>query len=184
MLGNLKGVDGVKTGFTGNAMRCLVTSCTRNENQIITVVLGSDTKKQRTSDSIKLIEYAFTNYERINIEEIAKKEFENWKQINLKRIYINKAQTQNMRIELDEIKNKIIPIKKVEEQDIKVDINCIYEYEAPVQENTKLGNLIVKRNNEIIEIIDIRCAQMVKKKNIQDYFIYFFNGLIREKLII
>ena len=73
LLGNLNGVNGVKTGFTGNAMRCLVTSCTRNGNQIITVVLGADTKNKRTEDSIKLIEYAFSNYERINLEVSVRK---------------------------------------------------------------------------------------------------------------
>ena len=44
LLGVLNGVDGVKTGFTGNAGRCLVTSTTRNGHQIIVVVLGADTK--------------------------------------------------------------------------------------------------------------------------------------------
>ena len=184
LLGNLKGVDGVKTGYTGNAMRCLVTSCTRNGNQIITVVLGSDTKKQRTSDSIKLIEYAFANYERINIEEIVKKEFEKWKQINLKRIYINKAQTQNIVLTLKEFENKIIPLKKGEEKDIEVEINCIYEHEAPVKEHTKIGNLIIKKNNKIIEKVDIECSKTVEKRNVYDYFTYFLNELIREKLII
>jgi len=183
LLGNINGVDGVKTGFTGNAMRCLVTSCTRNDNQIITVVLGSDTKKQRTSDSIKLIEYAFQNYERINIEEIAKKEFENWKEINCKRIYINKAQKQYMQIELEDIQNKVIPLKKGEEKDINIEINCIYEYEAPVMEDTKIGNLIIKKNDEIIEVVDIVCAKIVERKNIYDYFSYFLNELLREKLI-
>lgn len=48
LLGNLNGVDGVKTGFTNNAGRCLVTSTTRNSHQIICVVLGADTKKIRT----------------------------------------------------------------------------------------------------------------------------------------
>lgn len=48
LLGNLSGVDGVKTGFTNNAGRCLVTSTTRNGHQIICVVLGADTKKIRT----------------------------------------------------------------------------------------------------------------------------------------
>lgn len=48
LLGNLNGVDGVKTGFTNNAGRCLVTSTTRNGHQIICVVLGADTKKIRT----------------------------------------------------------------------------------------------------------------------------------------
>ena len=108
LLGNLYGVNGVKTGFTGNAMRCLVTSCTRDENQIITVVLGADTKKQRTSDSIKLIEYAFSSFERVNIEEIVKNEFEKWKQINEDRIYINKAENKNLELELEMIENKII----------------------------------------------------------------------------
>ncbi len=48
LLGNLNGVDGVKTGFTNNAGRCLVTSTTRNGHRIICVVLGADTKKIRT----------------------------------------------------------------------------------------------------------------------------------------
>ena len=48
LLGNLNGVDGIKTGFTNGAGRCLVTSTTRNGHQIICVVLGSDTKKIRT----------------------------------------------------------------------------------------------------------------------------------------
>lgn len=183
LLGNLNGVDGVKTGFTGNAMRCLVTSCTRNGNQIITVVLGSDTKKLRTSDSIKLIEYAFENYERVNIEEIAKKEFENWKQINSKRIYINKAKTQYIEVDLEQIQNTVIPLKKGEQKDITVDINCIYQYEAPTLEGTKVGNLIIKKNDEIIEVVDIVCTKTVERKDIYSYFTQFLDELLREKII-
>lgn len=183
LLGNLNGVNGVKTGFTGNAGRCLVVSCTRNGNQIITVVLGADTKKQRTQDSIKLIEYAFNNFERINIEEIAKKEFENWKQINEKRIYINKAKSQNIELELKDIQNKIIPLKIGEGKDINIEINCIYEYEAPVLEQTKIGNLIIKNKDEIIEVADIVCKKTVQKNNIYDYLIYFLHSLTKENVL-
>ena len=183
LLGNLNGVNGVKTGFTGNAGRCLVTSCTRNANQIITVVLGADTKKQRTQDSIKLIEYAFNNFERINIEEIAKKEFENWKQINEKRIYINKAQSHNIELELKDIQNKIIPLKIGEGKDINIEINCIYEYEAPVLEQTKIGNLIIKNKDEIIEVVDIVCKKTVQKNNIYDYMKYFLHSFTKENVL-
>ena len=41
----------------------------RDNMDIITVVLGADTKKDRTKDSVKLIEYAFANYKIVNIEE-------------------------------------------------------------------------------------------------------------------
>ncbi len=177
LLGNLNGVNGVKTGFTGNAMRCLVTSCTRNGNQIITVVLGADTKNKRTEDSIKLIEYAFSNYERINLEEIVKKEFENWKQINEKRIYINKAENKNVELILSKIQNKQIPIKKSLEKDIKIEINCIYEFEAPLLKQAKVGSLIIKNKEEIIEAIDIQAKEEIKKKSIINYMFQFFENL-------
>ena len=169
LLGYMQGVDGVKTGFTNNAGRCLVTSCTRNGDQIITVVLGCDTKKQRTSDSTKLIEYAFQNYTRINIEEKIKKEYENWKQINQNRIYINKAEQKTIQLGISEIKTKEIPIKKGEEKNITIEINAIYNYEAPLLKGTKIGNIIVKNNEEIIETIDIICEKTIEKKN---YFTY------------
>lgn len=171
LLGYMSGVDGVKTGFTNGAGRCLVTSCTRDNNQIITVVLGCDTKKQRTSDSSKLIEYAFKNYTRINLEEKIQNEFENWKQINSKRIYINKANKQEINLELGEIHKKIIPIKIGKERNIKIEINAIYNYEAPVEEGKKIGNIIVKNNEEIIDSIDIICSKTVEKKNIFSYLI-------------
>lgn len=44
LLGVLQGVKGVKTGFTNNAGRCLVTCTNRDGFEIITVVLGADTK--------------------------------------------------------------------------------------------------------------------------------------------
>ena len=173
LLGNLAGVNGVKTGFTGNAMRCLVTSCTREQNQIITVVLGADTKKQRTIDSIKLIEYAFNSFERINIKEIAEEEFEKWKQINENRIYINKGQAKKIDLKISDVKNKSIPIKIGEKQNIRCEINCLRQFEAPIEKGTKVGNILIKNNEEIIESIDILTNESIKRKSIKDYLTEF-----------
>ena len=169
LLGTLNGVNGVKTGFTNNAGRCLVTSCTRNGNQIITVVLGCDTKKYRTSDSIKLIEYAFKNYTRVNIEEKVKIEFEKWKQINGKRIYISKGEKSDVNLELKEITKKETPVKIGEENNIQVEINAIYEYEAPLEKQSKIGNILIKKDEEIIESVDIVCLERIEKKNTLTY---------------
>lgn len=169
LLGTLNGVNGVKTGFTNNAGRCLVTSCTRNGNQIITVVLGCDAKKYRTSDSIKLIEYAFKNYTRVNIEEKVKIEFEKWKQINGKCIYISKGEKSDVNLELKEITKKEIPVKIGEENNIQVEINAIYEYEAPLEKQSKIGNILIKKDEEIIESVDIVCLERIEKKNTLTY---------------
>ena len=95
LLGNLHGVYGVKTGFTNGANRCLVTATKRDNLDIICVVLGADTKKNRTQDSIKLIEYAFKNYQLIDLNGIIEKEFVNWKLENMHAVEIIKGKKRS-----------------------------------------------------------------------------------------
>ena len=88
LLGNLEGVYGVKTGFTNGAGRCLVTSVKRDNMDIICIVLGADTKNDRTKDSVKLIEYSFKNYETVSLNNKVTEYFENWNNLNNTRINI------------------------------------------------------------------------------------------------
>lgn len=136
LLGYLEGVNGVKTGFTNNALRCLVTSTSRDNLNIITVVLGADTKKIRTKDSIQLIEYTYSNYKLINIKEKIENEFSNWKK-HYKPV-INKGVTQNLSIALGEQNYEMYPIKKEDEGRLEITINTEKLFEAPVLENSKI----------------------------------------------
>lgn len=67
MLDSYPGADGVKTGYTGPAGRCLVTSATKQGWQIVSVVLGANSTYQRSMDSQLILDYAFTNYPFITI---------------------------------------------------------------------------------------------------------------------
>ncbi len=62
LLSSYPGVDGVKTGFTGQAGRCLVSTATKNGMRLISVVLGSPTRNARASASRSLLDYGFDNY--------------------------------------------------------------------------------------------------------------------------
>ena len=88
LLGYLDGVYGVKTGFTNGANRCLVTAVKRNNMDLICIVLGADTKKDRTRDSIELIEYAFKTFFPYNIKEKIENEFQNWILCNSNSFYV------------------------------------------------------------------------------------------------
>lgn len=175
LLGSLNGVYGVKTGFTNGAGRCLVTACKRYDLDIITVVLGADTKKIRTLDSIKLIEYAYKNYEVIDIEKNIKEQFENWKYLNEKRIYINKAKQNNINLEIENLNYSKIAVKKTEIDNVKIEINSLYYLDAPVEEGRIIGNAKVQINGKTIANLNIKNKQMIEKKNIFDYFIGFLS---------
>lgn len=175
LLGNLNGVYGIKTGFTNGAGRCLVTSCKRGELDIITVVLGADTKKIRTLDSIKLIEYAYKNYKVINIQEKINEQFENWKQLNEKRIYINKSRINSIQLEIEELKYPKMAVENSKIDNLKIEINSLYYLEAPVEEKQIIGSAKIKIDNKTIATLNIINTQKIEKKQILDYFIEFLS---------
>lgn len=177
LLGYLDGVNGVKTGFTNNAGRCLVTSVNRNEFEIITVVLQADTKKIRTTDSISLIEYVYKNYELFNIKEIVDKQFQEWCMINKNRIVINKCKNSNIELYKTQLSNNIIPIKKTDKDNINIEINNLYYFEAPVEKDRIIGTLKVMLNDEVIEVVDIKVKNLIERKDVMDYFKLFLSKL-------
>lgn len=169
LLGNLNGVYGVKTGFTNGAGRCLVTAIKRGDLDAICVVLGADTKKIRTTDSIKLIEYTFANFENIDIKTKIEEEFVTWKNINEKRIKIEKGIKQGINLEMQEYDLVSYPIKKNTQDKISITISAVSNLMAPVEENTKIGEVTIFYENHIILKIDILTAEKIKKKGILDY---------------
>lgn len=170
LLGNLLGVYGIKTGFTNGANRCLVTACKRNDMDIICVVLGCDTKKFRTQDSIKLLEYAYKNFEYVNISEKINKEFEKWKIENIKNFCINKGTTNNIDLKYSDLLNPIIPIRKSEIESLNVNISSNYYLNAPIKENTVIGKVTVTVNNVEILSLEILNNNSIEKKNFINYF--------------
>ena len=179
LLGYLDGVNGVKTGFTNGAGRCLVTSVERDGFNIITVVLGADTKKFRTKDSISLIEYAYSNYELINLEELINEKFEEWRKINEKRIYIYKGKKENIGIKLDEYKYKIYPVKKENIKDINIQIENINTYfEAPVNKGEKVVILNLNIGDKELMSIKTVTNENIERKKINDYILECLENII------
>lgn len=180
LLGNLNGVYGVKTGFTNGANRCLVTACKRNNMDIICVVLGCDTKKFRTNDSIKLIEYAFNNFEYVNIKNIIDEKFSEWKKENLDNIHIIKSIDTNLSIKYSNLETPIIPIKKEDASSIEINFKLNSYLEAPIYKDTKLGTIFVMSNGLPVIECDILTDCEIKRKNI---FYYFYDLFRQIKLI-
>jgi D-alanyl-D-alanine carboxypeptidase (penicillin-binding protein 5/6) len=69
LLGRDPSVDGIKTGHTNSAKYCLMTSANRNGMRLISVVLGAPSIKGREDASASLLNYGYTFYETVKLQE-------------------------------------------------------------------------------------------------------------------
>jgi D-alanyl-D-alanine carboxypeptidase (penicillin-binding protein 5/6) len=56
-------VDGMKTGHTESAGFCLIASAKRDSRRLLSVVLGTTSESMRASESQKLLNYGFQNFD-------------------------------------------------------------------------------------------------------------------------
>jgi D-alanyl-D-alanine carboxypeptidase (penicillin-binding protein 5/6) len=66
-----KGANGMKTGFTDEAMFCLSGTAIRDGMQLISVVLGASTSQERFSTVKKMLDFGFANYSLVTPEKLS-----------------------------------------------------------------------------------------------------------------
>ncbi len=178
LLGNLSGVYGIKTGFTNGANRCLVSACKRGNLDLICVVLGADTKKFRTTDSIKLLEYSFNNFKLIDVGKLAEEKFTNWKKEYEQHLFIDKGISKTISIDMKNFEHPIIPIHKEKGSSLCVEIECDKNFIAPIHANQVIGLINIKCDNQIIASSNIFVTKEILKKDIWNYLNEFFSNYI------
>lgn len=177
LLGNMEGVYGIKTGFTNGANRCLVTACKKNNMDIICVVLGADTKKFRTIDSIKLINYVFNNFVVYDLESFVNKNFEDWKKDNLNTFIVNKGLSQDILLNIENLYISKVPIRKDLINSFEMKVECQKYFKAPVKGNSSIGNIVISNSGKEIAKCNISIMNDIDKKNSSYYFIYLLKNI-------
>lgn len=177
LLGYLDGVYGVKTGFTNGANRCLVTSCKRNNLDIICVVLGCDTKKDRTLDSINLINYIFNNFSVVNLKNLIEKNFEDWEKNSSTKFKIDKGTSSslNLKLNFEEIPYENIAINNSNINNISTPIYTDFEFIAPLNENAVVGKMDIYIDNTLFFSVNILNENKVERKDVS----YYLNNFIK-----
>ncbi len=174
LLGNFSGIYGVKTGFTNGANRCLVTSCKQNNMDLICVVLGADTKNDRTNDTKDLYEYVFSNYSYFDLEEYVIRNLNLWKSNNIDNIDLIKSQTSNIDICVQDTYLHTIPIHTLDTNNISSNINFDLLINTPIFKNQILGNLKINISDNIIYNLNILNSTDIYKKDTYSYITEFF----------
>lgn len=169
LLGYTSGVYGVKTGFTGNAGRCLVTACNRNDLDIIIVILGADTKKIRTTDSLNLINYIYNTFEMVDTSEFLEKHFK-IQELDIQNSF------QKAEICLKKENNYIYPVSKTN-KNYEIKIYLLENQKAPLESNSKIGVAKFFVNGNFLYENDIITKKFVDKISLTEYILHIFKTL-------
>jgi serine-type D-Ala-D-Ala carboxypeptidase (penicillin-binding protein 5/6) len=152
-------VDGVKTGYTGDAERCLITSGTKNDFRIISVVLGATDTNTRFNSGRDLMAKTFELYKNENLSKMM-----NW----YIKIPIIKGEKENCEINL--LDSMTYPIIPEEYGNIYVKQEFIKEIYAPMLKGTYLGNIKMYLGEEVIYSKDVYLTEDLNKRSMKNYF--------------
>lgn len=156
------GLDGLKTGFTDNAGYCLTGTMLRNDMRLITVTMKAPTKEDRNTDTINLMEYAYSIYYKSTLIKKDKK---------IGDMFIDNAKKRKVSYYLKEDASVIL------DKDVR---NIKYNYsvklnnvKAPLKKNDVVGTLTLHLNNQDINY-NLIVKENIKKSN---YFVRLNNYL-------
>ena len=153
------GVDGLKTGFTSNAGYCLTATAKKGDLRLISVVMGEDTTENRSSDTVKLLNYGFNTFKlntiKLNTEVLGKVRVDGGKQDYAEVVLVNNA-TELLKIS-EENKEYTFNIK-------------IDKVKAPVKPKDIIGTAeIIDNEGNIVDEVDVTVKESILKANLWDY---------------
>lgn len=151
MLWLYDGANGVKTGYTEAAGRCLVSGAKRDDMQLIAVVLDSD---RMWDDSILLLDYAFS---RIKPQKLFSKDD------IMKSIKIVNGKADVLALSVGE--DFVAAVSNNDVTQFQFAIETPEKIEAPVQRGQKVGIIKVLYGEKVIDKIDLLATEAVERKS-------------------
>ena len=173
MLGVYPGVNGVKTGYTGLAGRCLVTSATRNNLQVISVVLGSPTRNARAQSSKVLLDYTFNNFKPYTL-------------VKAGTLLGQMAVIRGIKgtVPIAAVESITVPLSEEEANTIQTQVTYPDNMPAPVNADIEVGSIKFLINGTLIAESSLKTTEDVRRKTMMDYLydiIKSWGGIMRNQ---
>ncbi|MFT5163825.1 MAG: D-alanyl-D-alanine carboxypeptidase (penicillin-binding protein 5/6) [Alteromonadaceae bacterium] len=134
---NSLNVDGLKTGYHSTAGYSLVTSATKGDMRLISVVMGTDSTRARKVESKKLLNYGFRFFETI-VPYKAGKVFAT------QRIWMGETEE----VDLGILTSAPITIPRGQRKNLEANFKLDKELEAPIAKGDVVGQLQIQLDGE------------------------------------
>ena len=135
-------VDGMKTGFTDAAGYCLVTSAKRGPRRLLSVVLGTASENARATESQKLLNFGFLNYDGVKLYD---------KGQSISSLEVWKGSAREVKAGFD--RELFVTLPKGQAEKVKATLQSQKPLLAPIAAGQKIGSMkVTVDGREIAEI--------------------------------
>ncbi|MGH7988249.1 MAG: D-alanyl-D-alanine carboxypeptidase family protein [Candidatus Binataceae bacterium] len=148
LVGHLDGCDGLKTGFTMMAGFNLTATAIRDNMRLVSVVLGAPSNPARFSQSARLLDWGFDNFERVAV---------------LKR---GQPLPVHVQVESGPLIQPVAPrdlalvVRKSAVAGLKLEYNIPGMISGPVTPGRPMGEVIVTDNGQVMSKFDAICPMI------------------------
>ena len=163
-------VDGLKTGYTSEAGYGLVASAQREDMRLVSVVLGSASKRTRASENSSLLNYGFRFFQ--NLRPLSA-------EVTLVEPRVWKGATESLHAGVLESVVLTVPRERTA-ADINVTVD--EQLEAPLSRGDVIGSVQVVRGGEVLFETPLLVLEDVQSggffKRLMDALILWFQNLV------
>ena len=148
------GADGIKTGYLAVEKYSLASTIKRDTRRLISVGSGFQTKRSRTSESIKLLGWGFRNTDTFQISKKGETKF------NLE-TWLGKKRT----VEGVTKEDLFITLKKKDVRNFKVFLEYTGPIKAPIEKGQEIGKIKIFKSEELLTSAKLFALEDIKKIN-------------------
>ena len=153
-------IDGLKTGYTGNAGYCLTATGKKKDMRLISVVMGEVSTEKRSADTLAMLDYGFNMY---TIDKLV----DSGHSLGIVKVNLGDPEYVDI-VAKDDI--TVLNNSQKEKRNIKYSIKTD-EITAPVKIGDKVGKIEVYENGTFSYEVPLTVAYDIKKANIFKIFI-------------
>lgn len=163
LIGKYPGLDGLKTGHTDEAGWCLAATAKRGDIRLISVVMRGADENERQSQTARLLDYGFTNFEPVKVAEAGAQ------------VGSVKIRTGWPGVAAVNAKDALAPlVMKGSAGNVTTEVILDENVKPPLKAGDKVGVVVVKVDDKELVSTDAVLAVDVKKAN---FIVLFFRWI-------
>ena len=153
------GVDGLKTGYTTDALYCLTATAKKNDLRLISVVMHASSSDARSKDTATLLTYGFNSFK--NYVVYSKDDI-------LGTVKVEKGKMEEVNVYLKENMTELVGINdNVNNYSFHIKIDKVV---APKEKDEIVGKAeVINAEGDIIKEVDVVIHDKLEKANYGDY---------------